>query len=73
MIALFHSFLPRDLTDLPVPEYLARFGVPAATLAPAIYAADKMRRQQRRIDQLDGEVRGLRFVAALGVDEHLIK
>lgn len=57
---LFLSYLPRDAPDLPVVDDLAELGVPEAALAPALQVLETLRNQERRIVELEEELRGLR-------------
>jgi hypothetical protein len=57
---LFLSYLPRDAPDLPVVDDLAELGVPDAALAPALQVLETLRDQERRIVELEEELRGLR-------------
>jgi len=57
---LFLSYLPRDATDLPVVDDLLELGVPEAALAPALQVLETLRNQERRIVELEEELRGLR-------------
>lgn len=57
---LFLSYLPSDAPDLPVVDDLAELGVPEAALAPALQVLETLRNQERRIVELEEELRGLR-------------
>lgn len=57
---LFISYLPRDSPDLPVVDSLEELGVPDAALAPALQVLETLRHQERRIIELEEELRGLR-------------
>jgi len=63
---LFLPYIPRDAPDLSVPNALADLGVADAALAPALQALDTLRHQERRIAELEGELRGLRAVLSTG-------
>jgi len=63
---LFLPYLPRDAPDLSVPKALAELGVPDAALAPALQVLETLRRQERRIAELEGELRGLRALLSTG-------
>jgi len=57
---LFFSYLPRDAPDPLVVDDLAELEVPDAALAPALQVLETLRHQQRRIVELEEELRGLR-------------
>lgn len=57
---LFLSYLPRDSPDLPVVDSLEELGVPDAAFAPALQVLETLRHQERRIVELEEELRGLR-------------